>query len=167
MKHADRNVRTRSLLISGAIALASVAVANMPAIAWAADPAGQAPTAASPVPTATSAPTRGVDGLIAHLHTEFMVTPAQEDLFQKLATVMREDADAMSALAKKRADGAKTNSAVDDLKSYAEIAGAHAEGAKRMIPVFQALYDSMSDAQKKAADTEFRDHYATRHHHKH
>jgi hypothetical protein len=36
-----------------------------------------------------------------------------------------------------------------------------------MIPVFQALYDSMSDAQKKAADDEFREHYAAHHHQKH
>ena len=73
----------------------------------------------------------------------------------------------MRALAKKRADGATTMTAVDDLKSYAEISEAHAEGAKKMIPVFEALYDTMTDAQKKAADDEFREHYAAHHHQKH
>jgi hypothetical protein len=48
--------------------------------------------------------------------------------------------------------------AVDDLKSYGEIANAHADGIKKFIPVFESLYASMSDAQKKSADTLFRRH---------
>lgn len=77
---------------------------------------------------------------------------------------MRENTDTMSTLAKKRADTANTMTAVDDLKSYADISEAHAEGTKRMITAFQPLYDSMSDDQKKTADREFREHYATHHH---
>jgi hypothetical protein len=46
--------------------------------------------------------------------------------------------------------------AVDDLKSYGEIADAHADGIKKLTPVFAALYASMSDAQKKEADAIFR-----------
>ena len=46
--------------------------------------------------------------------------------------------------------------AVDDLKSYSEITEAHARGLKRFISVFEPLYASMSDAQKKDADTLFR-----------
>ena len=46
--------------------------------------------------------------------------------------------------------------AVDDLKSYGEITDAHADGIKKFTPVFATLYDSMSDAQKKQADTLFR-----------
>jgi hypothetical protein len=34
-----------------------------------------------------------------------------------------------------------------------------------MITVFQALYDSMSPEQKKAADTEFRGHLQEQAHH--
>ncbi len=160
VKYPDRNWWTRPLKMAGALVLSCFAIGSLPAISRAAGASGQAQTV-------TSAPTSGVDGLIAHLHQEFMVTPAQEELFQKLANVMREDADNMSALAKKRSENAKTNTAVEDLQSYAEIAEAHAEGTKRMIPVFQALYESMSDAQKKAADIEFREHYASHHHHKH
>jgi len=37
------------------------------------------------------------------------------------------------------------------------------KGTKKMIPIFQALYGSMSEAQKKAADVEFREHYAAHH----
>ena len=55
-----------------------------------------------------------------------------------------------------RFEKAKAMTAVEDLKSYSEIAQAHADGLKNFIPVFEALYASMSDDQKKDADTLFR-----------
>jgi len=142
-------------------------MANLPGRTWANAPTGQAGTAPQTAKTNPNASTHGVDGLIAHLHEQFRISPTQETLFQKLADVMRENADTMNMLTKKRVDNAKTSTAVDDLKSYSEISEAHAAGTKKMIPVFQALYDSMSDAQKKAADAEFREHYAAHHHRKH
>jgi hypothetical protein len=45
--------------------------------------------------------------------------------------------------------------AVDDLRSYEQIAAAHETGLQKLIPVFQALYDQMSDPQKKTVDTVF------------
>jgi hypothetical protein len=45
--------------------------------------------------------------------------------------------------------------AVDDVKSYAEIAAAHANGLQKFIPVFETLYQNMSDEQKKNADLLF------------
>ena len=63
---------------------------------------------------------------------------------------------------KARADKAKTMTAVDDLKSYAEIADAHADGLKKFVPAFEALYASMSDAQKANANTLFRGHGRSR-----
>ncbi len=56
--------------------------------------------------------------------------------------------------------------AVDDLRSYSAITDAHAEGLKKFIPVFEALYASMSDAQKKNVDTLFHNRILarTKHH---
>ena len=54
------------------------------------------------------------------------------------------------------ADKVKTMTAVDNLQSYSAIVEAHAEGLKKFVPAFEALYASMSDAQKKNADTIFR-----------
>jgi hypothetical protein len=71
---------------------------------------------------------------------------------------MRDNAQTMDALIKARADQAPTMSALDEIKSYSDIAEAHAAGLKKFIPVFEALYTSMSDAQKKNADTLFRSH---------
>jgi hypothetical protein len=45
--------------------------------------------------------------------------------------------------------------AVDDVKSYAAIADAHADGLKKFVSVFEALYNSMSDEHKKNADNVF------------
>ena len=71
---------------------------------------------------------------------------------------MRDNAKTMEALIKARSEKAGTMTAVDDLKSYGEIAEAHADGLKKFIPAFEPLYAGMSDAQKKSADTLFRHH---------
>ena len=109
----------------------------------------------------------GIAALIDHLHDSFKITPQQEPLWQSVAKVMRENAQTLSNLTKARSEHAKTATAVDNLKSYAEISEAHATGTKRLIPVFQALYDSMSPEQKSAADAEFRDHFREHQHHAH
>ena len=46
--------------------------------------------------------------------------------------------------------------AIDDLNSYSAITGAHLEGIKKFTTAFSTLYDEMSPAQKKEADTLFR-----------
>ena len=38
--------------------------------------------------------------------------------------------------------------AVDAVKSYQAVIEAHEAGMAKFVPAFQALYDSMSDAQK-------------------
>jgi hypothetical protein len=51
--------------------------------------------------------------------------------------------------------------AVDNLKTYEAIADAHAEGLQKLVPAFETLYASMSEAQKKNADEVFN---RSRHH---
>jgi len=97
-----------------------------------------------------------VEMRIKDMHARLKITQAQEDQWAKVAEVMRDNARSMDALTKARHENAKTMTAVDDLRSYGEITDAHAEGIKRLTPVFAALYDEMSDAQKKEADTLFR-----------
>jgi len=96
------------------------------------------------------------EGRIADLHAKLKITPAQEDLWSGVTQVMRTNAQAMEPLRKARSEKAPTMTAVEDFTSYAEIADVHADGIKKFVPVFAALYDSMSDAQKKNADTIFR-----------
>jgi parvulin-like peptidyl-prolyl isomerase len=107
----------------------------------------------------------GIDALIDHLHDSLKITAEQEPLWHGVTEVMRENSETLSRLAQERAEHAQTATALDDLKSYAEFSQAHAAGAKRMITVFQALYDSMSPEQKNAADAEFRGRLQQRAHH--
>lgn len=100
------------------------------------------------------------------MHERLMITRDQEEQWSKVALVMAENARTMDTLTQARADRAKEMTAVDDLKSYGEITDAHADGIKRLTPVFAALYADMSAPQKKVADTLFR-HGDRRHGHRH
>jgi len=93
---------------------------------------------------------------IKDMHAKLKITSVQEAQWIKVGETMRDNAKTMDALTQARFDHAKDMTAVDDLKSYAEIAEAHADGIRKLPPVFAALYDSMSDAQKKEADALFR-----------
>ncbi len=99
---------------------------------------------------------------IKELHAKLHITQAQEDLWNHVTQVMRDNAKTLDALAQARSAHAQAMTALDDLKSYSEIADAHAEGLKKFIPAFEALYASMSDAQKQNADTLFRHHSRAR-----
>jgi periplasmic protein CpxP/Spy len=113
---------------------------------------------AGPAPAAPDARSHAdrVEARITMLHAKLAITAAQEPAWQNLTQVMRENAQTMEALRVARADKAPTVTALDDLKSYAEIATAHAEGLKKFLPVFETLYGNMSEAQKAQADTLFR-----------
>lgn len=96
-----------------------------------------------------------VEAHIKSLHDALKVTPAQEAQWQAVADVMRENAKRTGALIDERAAKAKTMTAIDDLRSYEAITEAHVTGVKNLIPAVQALYASMSDAEKKNADAVF------------
>ena len=42
--------------------------------------------------------------------------------------------------------------AAANMQSYAQVAKDHAQDMQKLVPVFQALYDTMSDNQKRTAD---------------
>lgn len=100
-----------------------------------------------------------VEARIEALHERLKITQAQEELWNNVAQVMRENAQTMSTiLAKIGSHKGNTETPVDDMKFYGEITDAHAASVKKFIPVFEALYNGLSDAQKKAikeADLKF------------
>ncbi len=91
---------------------------------------------------------------IKTLHDKLKITGEQESQFDAVAKVMRENEKTMHELAETRHanEGA---SAVDDLKSYKEIAVAHVDGLNKLIPAFEDLYSKLSDEQKANADKLF------------
>lgn len=121
-------------------------------------PSGAAPATGSHMGThdRNMASRPPVEARISDLHTRLQITSAQESLWQPVAQIMRDNATRTQSLLKARADGASHMSAVDDLRSYGQIAEAHADGIKTLTPAFEALYNSMSDVQKRNADLIFR-----------
>ena len=138
-------------------ALVILAVAFFVTIAFAManpSPAVSADPAQKPSPKVSKVDR--TEARIKDLQAKLKITPAQEEQWNKVTQVMRDNAKTMDALMQARFEKAKTMTAVEDLKSYSEITQAHADGLKNFIPAFEALYASMSDEQKKDADTLFR-----------
>jgi len=104
----------------------------------------------------SSADANAVEARIKELHRKLHITAAQKPQWDSLAQVMRDNAQAMSDLKKQRASDAQTMNAVDVVKSYESVIEAHEDGMKKFVPPFEALYNTMSDAQKKTADSLFR-----------
>ncbi|MGA9721577.1 MAG: Spy/CpxP family protein refolding chaperone [Candidatus Binatus sp.] len=97
-----------------------------------------------------------VEARIRDLHKKLHITAAQKPQWDALTLVMRDNARAMVDLEKQRTADAQSMSAVDVVKSYESVIEAHEDGMKKFVPPFEALYNSMSDAQKKSADSLFR-----------
>ncbi|MCA8464052.1 Spy/CpxP family protein refolding chaperone [Burkholderia multivorans] len=141
--------------IAGAFAVATTVALGAAVFSPLSIAAGPAPDQSQPH-VMTVAAQKSVDGRINSLHQRLGITPGQESLWQPVAQVMRDNANAMESLRKIRSDHASTMSAMDDLHSYGDVANAHADGVKKLTTAFQPLYDSMSDTQKRSADAIFR-----------
>jgi hypothetical protein len=147
-----RNARSAggAVTLLGAIALASplfAASAQVPAAN-----SQQAMASAGAEPAGVMA----VEARIKDLHKKLHITAAQKPQWDALTQVMRDNARAMVDLEKQRTADAQSMSAVDVVKSYESVIEAHEDGMKKFVPPFEALYNSMSDAQKKTADSLFR-----------
>jgi protein CpxP len=105
--------------------------------------------------TGKGAPTDRVEARIRELHAQLKIKPEQEAQWNAFAQVMRENAQAMQQEVEQRLQNQANMNAVDDLASYEKITETHAEGLKKLVPAFQALYDSLTPEQKKNADMVF------------
>ncbi|HTF33541.1 MAG TPA: Spy/CpxP family protein refolding chaperone [Myxococcota bacterium] len=121
------------------------------------------PTDTAPAPPPP--PSEGTHGSSSHadrvetriqdLHRNLKITAAQEPQWHDFAQVMRDNAHAIDAIRQERSANLSKMNAVDDLRSYQKLADAHADGLKKLVPAFEALYNTMSDDQKKNADAAF------------
>ena len=93
---------------------------------------------------------------ITQLQDSLNITEAQKPLWNDLTQVMRENAKDMDALAKDKLENAKTMNSVEHLKLHSQFTEAHLAQLKKLIPPFEAFYNSLSDEQKKTTDTIFR-----------
>jgi Skp family chaperone for outer membrane proteins len=112
--------------------------------------------AAATVTAAAVGGPQHVEARIQEMHARLQITAAQEELWKPVAQTMRDNQLALEPLIADREKNAKTATAVEDLRSFAEVSEAHASGIRKFAAVFEPLYTAMAESQKKDADTLFR-----------
>jgi periplasmic protein CpxP/Spy len=144
--------------------LIMVALANaISGAAWSQTPATATPTVTTPQspPLALSKTTAAaVEQRIASLRSLLGITEPQTPQWRTFAQAMRDNAAATEALFQQRASTAAKLNAVDNMRSYAQIARAYADGTDRLADAFATLYASLSDTQRASADKLFRQQVA-------
>ncbi|RQW78382.1 MAG: hypothetical protein EHM51_00075 [Geobacter sp.] len=96
------------------------------------------------------------EGRIKLLGGALKVTEDQQVLWNNLTQVMRENAKELDTMSKDKSEITKTMNALEAMKFHSQITEFRLEQQKKLIPTFEAFYTSMSDEQKKVADTIFR-----------
>jgi protein CpxP len=144
-----------STALTGGLLLPAMAL-PAGAFAQAQKPAGAASTA--PKAAASLSPTERVEQRISQLHGQLRITPAQQTQWDQFAQVMRDNASNMEQRLEQRVSNFAALNAADNLQSYAQVSELHAQDVKKLADAFQPVYASMSDEQKKNADTVFRAH---------
>jgi periplasmic protein CpxP/Spy len=142
--------------------LAVMAMLTLPSAAFAqtTPPAPSGAQAPSAGPATSAAPRqrgpRGVEQRINSLHSQLQITPAQQQVWDQFAQVMRENASAMHQALQQRADQFDTMTAADNMESYAKLSQLHAADMQKLSAAFQTVYNAMSSEQKQTADRVFR-----------
>jgi protein CpxP len=93
---------------------------------------------------------------ISGMQGQLAITPDQMPQWNAFAQVMRENAQSTDTLFRQRAAGVQSMNASANRLSYAQISRAYADGTEKLAAAFQAFYGVLSDQQKQAADTMFR-----------
>lgn len=95
-----------------------------------------------------------VEQRIKTMHDKLNLTAGQESQWKDVAQVMRANEADIHQLVISRHENEPAN-AVEDLQSYETIADAHADGLKKLVPVFTSFYNNLSDEQQAHADSMF------------
>jgi hypothetical protein len=139
-----RTATVRAIIIVAASLVLGISVA----------PAQTVPT---PPPTTTPAsPQDAAEQRVRSLQAELHITDAQMPQWSTFAQAMRDSAISTDTLFRQRANATQSMSALDNMKSYAQVARAYADNTENLSAAFEALYGVLSDQQKQTIDTLFR-----------
>ena len=130
------------------------------AMAQTAPPPAQAPTSpASPAAPAAAPPTpeAAANQRIQTLQSQLHITAAEMPQWNAFAAAMRHNAVSTDALFRERAKNADAMNALDNMKSYVQIARAYADNTAALEQAFEPLYEALSPQQKQTIDTLFRE----------
>jgi hypothetical protein len=137
-----------ALLLPG-LAAAQTAPSQLPPLA---------PAAAQPAAPALSPATKAaLEQRIAALKARLSITSAEEPAWNAFADTMRANTADTDALFSQRAGAARTMTAPENMHAYAQIARTYADNTARLSAAFDTLYAGLTDTQKRAADTLFRE----------
>jgi Spy/CpxP family protein refolding chaperone len=102
-------------------------------------------------------PGRHIEGRIAFLQAELKITPAQKAQWDKVATVMRDNAKGDTAMfeqmrTERTANPGTRPDAVASMNARLKFGEARLANMKKFVEAFTPLYQGLSDDQKKTAD---------------
>lgn len=93
---------------------------------------------------------------IKQLQGTLNITEGQAPLWNNLTQVMRENAKEMDAMRKDRAENTEPMNAVEHMKFHSQITQSHLSQMNKLIPPFEAFYESLTDQQKNITNIVFR-----------
>ncbi len=96
-----------------------------------------------------------VEQRIKDLHGRLGITPAQQPQWDAFTAVMRQNAQAMEANHRERQANLSGPTALDKMRNYAALSRLHADNVDRLLPAFEALYNTMSADQRATTDRTF------------
>lgn len=134
----------------GILAVATVLIA-LPPVSMA-QPAPPPPQTSPNPPSPQSAADQRIQALRAQLH----ITDAQTPQWDAFAQAMRTNATSTDALFRQRASAAAKMNALENMKSYAQVARAYADNTQALATAFESLYGVLSEQQKQTIDALFR-----------
>lgn len=148
------------MLVPAGMAVASLPMAPAAEAGLPSETADAPPAIAPTSPSATTHPQQPAFDPIAerlkYMHDRLRITTAQEPLWADLARVMQDNAKAVAPLIKEHRQVTKNRTAVETLDIYKRLGEVQLEGLRNFLSAFGALYDKLSDQQKKIADVMFR-----------
>lgn len=121
----------------------------------AAQPAPPPPATAAPAPAAPPTPEAAADARLNALQAQLHITDAQMPQWKAFAQAMRQNASSTDALFRQRAQSVTNMSALDNMKSYAQIARAYADSTQALAEAFEPLYVALNDQQRHTIDALF------------
>jgi periplasmic protein CpxP/Spy len=120
-------------------------------------PDARAQTVPTPPPAAAPAsPQDAAEQRVRSLQAELHIIDAQMPQWSAFAQTMLENATSTDTLFRQRASTAQSMNAVDNMRSYAQVARAYADNTEKLSAAFEALYGVLSDQQRQTIDTLFR-----------
>jgi hypothetical protein len=137
------------------LAVLLLATVSLPALAQP-NPAATQPFAPPAVTQAQSQVQAATEQRISGLQTQLGITAPQMPQWNAFTQVMHENAQTTDTRFRQRAAGVQSMNAPANMQSYAQISRAYADGTEKLATAFQAMYVVLSDQQKLAADTLFR-----------